>query len=220
MSELWNRLFKKSSKEEEIWKKIEEETKSFESTKEYLEHRKRLDDLYEQHRQAACERREEGRRYRKEKFPRKKVVESETDEERFLRIAKNKLKHEEKVNSYPEKLRNAIHAYESLSEEEKKVFSNETLSYFGSELDDMQNKQITHEQTRQLHDILVQTCIDFINENGLKDVDEVHFNADSLQTSAKYDEWTPDTDSFLEVDGVEYDDKIKFHVRRFIDKSF
>ena len=85
----------------------------------------------------------------------------------------------------------------------------------------MQNKQITHEQTRQLHDILVQTCIDFINEEGLKDVDIVAFSADSLQESARFNEWTPATDSFLTLEGMEKSEKDNgYVVRKFIDKSF
>ena len=85
----------------------------------------------------------------------------------------------------------------------------------------MQNKQITHEQTRELHDILVQTCIDFINDNNLKDVDVVAFSADSLQESARYNEWTPATDSFLTLEGVEKSEKDRgYEVRKLIDKSY
>ena len=73
---------------------------------------------------------------------------------------------------------------------------------------------------KELQDILVQTCIDFINENELKDVDVVYFSADSLQESARCNEWTPSTDSFLTLEGMEYDEKCDFHVRRLVDKSF
>lgn len=219
MSELWEKMFKRTKKEEEIWNKIQKENKEFESTPEYIAHRERLDALYKEHHKAAIERNNEAKEYRRKRFPRKEVTPLSEEERQAVRDL-NKKKWEEKVNSYPEKLRDIIFGYEGLSDKEKTVFAHETWSYANTELDEMKGKQITHEQVRQLHDILVQTCIDFINENGLKDVDEVHFNADALQTSAKYNEWVPDTDSFLEVDGIEWDDDIKYHVRKFIDRSF
>ena len=129
-------------------------------------------------------------------------------------------KKEERIASLPENLRNVITLYNSLSDNEKKVFGKEAVRYDDFDLDNMVNKQITHEQTRELQDILVQTCIDFINENELKDVDAVYFSADSLQESARCNEWTSSTDSFLTLEGIEYDKKCDFHVRRFIDKSF
>jgi hypothetical protein len=219
MSELWEKMFKRTKKEEEIWNKIQKENEEFESTPEYIAHRERLDALYKEHHEAAIERSNEAKEYRRKRFPRKEVTPLSEEERQAVRDL-NKKKWEEKVNSYPKKLRDIIFGYESLSDKEKTVFAHETWSYAKTELDEMKGKQITHEQVRQLHDILVQTCIDFINENGLKDVDEVHFNADALQTSAKYNEWVPDTDSFLEVDGIEWDDDIKYHVRKFIDRSF
>ena len=51
---------------------------------------------------------------------------------------------------------------------------------------------------RELHKRLVQTCIDFINEKELGDVEEIFFNADNLQTSADSKKWMPDTDSCCE----------------------
>ena len=46
MSELWDKMFKKSKKEDEIWKKINEENDRFESTPECKEHREKIDKLY------------------------------------------------------------------------------------------------------------------------------------------------------------------------------
>lgn len=219
MSELWNKMFKKTKKEEEIWNKIQKEIKEFESTPEYIAYRERLDALYKEHHEAAIERINKAKEYRRKRFPRKEITPL-SEEERQASRDMNKKKWEEKINSFPDNLKNVIFGYESLTDKEKTVFAHETWYRAKTELDEMKCKQITHEQVRQLHDILVQTCIDFINENELKDVDEVHFSADALQTSAKYNEWTPDTDSFLEVDGIEYDDEIKFNVRKFIDRSF
>ena len=206
MSELWDKMFKRTKKEDEIWKKINEENERFESTPECLEHREKIDKLYKEASDAQKERINDAKEYRKKRFPREKKEHIETEEERDARIAENRRKHEERVNSYPENLRNAIKLYESLSDEQKKIFGYSTWCYH-DELDEMQNKQITHEQTRELHDILVQTCIDFINENGLKDVDIVSFSADSLQESARYNEWTSATDSFLSLEGVEKSEK-------------
>ena len=218
MSELWKIMFEKSEKEEAIWKQVEEEHNRFESTPEYIEHKEKIDKLFKEATEAHKERLSKAKEYRRNRFPKKEH--KETDEEREARIAENKRQHEEKVNSYPENLRNAIRLYESLSDEEKKIFGYSTLAYH-DELDEMQNKQITHEQTRQLHDILVQTCIDFINEEGLKDVDIVAFSADSLQESARFNEWTPATDSFLTLEGMEKSEKDNgYVVRKFIDKSF
>ena len=218
MSELWDKMFKRTKKEDEIWKKINEENERFESTPECLEHREKIDKLYKEASDAQKERINDAKEYRKKRFPREKKEHIETEEERDARIAENRRKHEERVNSYPENLRNAIKLYESLSDEQKKIFGYSTWCYH-DELDEMQNKQITHEQTRELHDILVQTCIDFINENGLKDVDIVSFSADSLQESARYNEWTSATDSFLSLEGVEKSEKDGgYEVRNLIDK--
>ena len=207
MSELWHKMFDKTEKEDEIWKKINEENERFESTPECLEHREKINKLYKEVSEAQKERIDDAKEYRRNKFPRKVKNYTETEEEKEKRIAENRRKHEEKVNSYPVNLRDAIKLYESLSEEEKKIFDYSTWCYHNGELDDMENKQITHEQTRELHDILVQTCIDFINDNNLKDVDAVSFSADALQESAKYNEWTPATDSFLTLEGVEKSEK-------------
>ena len=221
MSELWHKMFDRTEKEEEIWKKINEENERFESTPECLEHREKINKLYKEVSEAQKERIDYAKEYRRNKFSRKVKNYTETEEEKEKRIAENRRKHEEKVNSYPVNLRDAIKLYESLSEEEKKIFDYSTWCYHNGELDDMENKQITHEQTRELHDILVQTCIDFINDNNLKDVDAVSFSADALQESAKYNEWTPATDSFLTLEGVEKSEKDGgYEVRKLIDKSY
>ena len=62
--------------------------------------------------------------------------------------------------------------------------------------------KMTEDNIRELQNILVQTCIDYINEHHLSDLEEVHFNADSLQCSADYKEWTPATDSAISCYGL------------------
>lgn len=60
----------------------------------------------------------------------------------------------------------------------------------------------TDEKIKDFHRYLVQKTIDYIRENGLTDIVAVRFNADDLQESAAYGEWTPATDSYLGVEGV------------------
>ena len=58
------------------------------------------------------------------------------------------------------------------------------------------------EHIKELQEILVQTCIDYINKHGLTDIWEVDFQADNLSASAKFGEWTPATDSSISVVGI------------------
>ena len=60
----------------------------------------------------------------------------------------------------------------------------------------------TIEHIKELQEILVQTCIDYINKNGLTDLWGVSFSADSLDESAKWGSWQPCTDSYIKVEGV------------------
>ena len=57
----------------------------------------------------------------------------------------------------------------------------------------------------KLHERLVQTCIDFINEykddEQVKEIQMVEFNVDGLQFSAKEGYWQPDTDSSCILQG-------------------
>ena len=56
---------------------------------------------------------------------------------------------------------------------------------------------MTKEQINNLHHLLVQTIIDYINKNNIEDLQEVRFNADELQISAQQAVWCPETDSYL-----------------------
>ena len=66
---------------------------------------------------------------------------------------------------------------------------------------DAPGSHTTHEKVRELHDLLVQTCIDFINKYDLRDIEAISFLADGLNISSKYGEWTPSTDSSIHVYG-------------------
>ena len=60
------------------------------------------------------------------------------------------------------------------------------------------------EHIKELQEILVQTCIDYINKHGLTDVYSVSFNADELAYSAKYGKWQPATDSYIKIEGIRF----------------
>ena len=55
---------------------------------------------------------------------------------------------------------------------------------------------------KKLQEILVQTCIDYIQENDLTDIWSVLFSADSLDESSKWGSWQPCTDSYIKVEGL------------------
>ena len=58
------------------------------------------------------------------------------------------------------------------------------------------------EHIRELHELLVQTCVDFINKHGLSDIYDIQFQASDLGTSAKTGKWSAETDSSLTVEGL------------------
>ena len=66
-----------------------------------------------------------------------------------------------------------------------------------------QNSSVTHEQTQKLHKLLVQTVIDFLKEEKINEVWEVRFTADGLTHSVEFGEWTPSTDSYLGLVGLQ-----------------
>lgn len=61
----------------------------------------------------------------------------------------------------------------------------------------------TKEDIRELHNLLVQTCINFIREKELYDINEVSFGVDGLEEGAEYGEWTPGVDSSISVIGLQ-----------------
>lgn len=76
-----------------------------------------------------------------------------------------------------------------------------------SDLREYKNPITTKENINELHNLLVQTCLDYMREHGLTDIDEINFSADGLSgLSYEVGEWTPNTDSSLEVIGLEEDE--------------
>jgi hypothetical protein len=62
---------------------------------------------------------------------------------------------------------------------------------------------MTNDQVTTLHELLVQTTIDYLRSQNIKDVDEVSFGVDGLIPSVEYGQWTPATDSSLSIYGYE-----------------
>lgn len=190
-------LFTRSKKEKELDKQLKKERKDFEKTPEYKAHKKRVNAIFNEMKVEAAKRREEARQHRPQRV---RVNAEPIDMKEFKKV--QVIKKAERMASYPEELRNLIEGYEKLGEAEKKVFDRETFVRL-EHYPDYENPQTTEKDLCELLEILVQETIDFINERGLKDIDCISFGADSLQTSAKYGEWTPATDANVYALGMQ-----------------
>ena len=116
---LWEKMFKKTPKEEEIQKRIDEEMENYKNSPEHVAHHKRMDALFDELHDAQSERLADAKEYREQRFPRKAVdFRKETEEQRENRLAELRKKKEERIASLPENLRNAIALYNSLSDNE------------------------------------------------------------------------------------------------------
>lgn len=71
------------------------------------------------------------------------------------------------------------------------------------ELPKYSNPITTSENINELHHLLVQTCLDYMRKHNLTDIDEINFSVDGLNGSYEYGEWTPGTDSSIEVIGIQ-----------------
>lgn len=86
------------------------------------------------------------------------------------------------------------------------------------------NPVTTTNDIKELQERLVQTCIDFIKEKNLTDIDMVRFNVDGLTGNAiEFGEWVPAMDSYIGVEGLQEDtytgksgNDYTFRVRKFI----
>lgn len=96
----------------------------------------------------------------------------------------------------------------------------ERLSKDNNLLDKYDNPKTKQKHINELHHILVQTCLNYMKEHELTDIDEVSFSADGLSSSYEYNEWTPATDSSLTVVGLQEESKEdKYIVRKIIGES-
>lgn len=86
------------------------------------------------------------------------------------------------------------------------------------------NPVTTTDDIKELQQRLVQTCVDFIKEKNLTDIDAVRFNVDGLTGNAiEFGEWVPAMDSYIGVEGLQEDTytgksgkPYTFRVRKFI----
>lgn len=82
-------------------------------------------------------------------------------------------------------------------------------------------EDMTKEQINELHHLLVNTVVDYINKNNVEDLQEVRFNADELQASARYGKWCPETDSYLGCIGYKWsEDRLHLPERYNIGESY
>ena len=208
-NEYYKALTTESNEELSIRDLIQEENTRFEMTDVYKEHRKKLNILYDKQNKAFKERMDAVKETRPQ---RKRIVDGD------FKIANTPKKEDSK------EFTDAVAAFSKLSDHEKRRL---WYKCAGDEIPVDESQKIDDETMNELHNILVQTVIDFINERGLKNVDGISFSADGLLESAEYGQWTCATDSFLTLEGVgevEYTtddgDKKKYLSRVEIGKSW
>lgn len=186
-------LFEESEEEKEIGRLFDEELERFKNSEEYKRHDAVTKDLFEKLKEAGKKRREIAKQHRPRRQKAKKIDMSE-----FKR--KNEEEYQKRFNAYPEALKQAITAFNALSEDERRVFHNDTWMY-EPKYEKLENPKTTENDIKELLEILVQTTIDFIDERGLTDIDGVSFGADGLGDSAKHGEWISSTDASIHVTG-------------------
>ena len=202
MTDFYKRFFTKTPKEEEIENRIDALRNEYENSESYKAYVQEEQSLYEELAQErACKKAEIGAPPKRNSSV-KKVVDGNI---------------EKKAEEYPE-VDKLIENFKKLSAKEKRAFALLYGALNSDRLDAYTNPVTTNEHLSELQDILVQVCINYINENKLTDIDEISFSADSLQHSARFGEWVPETDSFIQAVGLEevQDGDLTYYVRRKI----
>lgn len=88
------------------------------------------------------------------------------------------------------------------------------------DLEEYFNPVTTHNDIKELQEKLVQTCIDFIKERNLTDIDEVSFSVDGLEKNAiNCGQWVPAMDSYMSVVGLQKDDDVNWRARKLIGEN-
>lgn len=205
----WLRILAdKSEKEKELDALIDAENDKFESSRKYKDYRKKIKELYTELDKARNERLKQFR----DQHPERRAIEKTEDlKDIMTRREANKKRHEEWVASLPQNVKDAFAIYKEMTPEERKKFHKFIrieCPYEG--LDNYENPITTEDDIDLLQHILVQTTIEFIKERNLTDIWSVGFGVDDLQSSVKYGEWHPASDSSIEVEGIQND------VRRLI----
>ena len=202
MTDFYKRFFTKTPKEEEIENKIDTLRNEYENSESYKAYVQEEQSLYEELVQERARKKAEIGAPPKRNKGVKKVMDGNI---------------KKKAEEYPE-VDKLIEDFKKLSSREKRAFALLYGALGSDRLDTYTNPVTTKEHLSELQDVLVQVCINYINENKLTDIDEISFSADSLQHSAHFGEWVPATDSYIKAVGYEEvdDGKINYYVRKKI----
>ena len=107
------------------------------------------------------------------------------------------------INSdkYSDDFKDTLLKVSSLSDRDKRMLY---LISMDDEIPYREDMAIDRENVVELHNLLVQTVIDYINshKDKMANLDAIYFNADALQESAKDGEWTCATDSYIRLEGI------------------
>ena len=107
------------------------------------------------------------------------------------------------INSdkYSDDFKDTLLKVSSLSDRDKRMLY---LISMDDEIPYREEMAIDRENVVELHNLLVQTVIDYINshKDKMANLDAIYFNADALQESAKDGEWTCATDSYIRLEGI------------------
>lgn len=121
-----------------------------------------------------------------------------------------------------EKIDKMIEEFKALSRTEQAMFNQRLRNMEWGEKP-YSNPATTESDISDLQDLLVQICIDFVNNRKLKDIEEISFSVDDLQASADEGEWVPSTDSYIRAVGYEITDAAEdndMRERRIIGEYF
>lgn len=186
-NDFYKKFFENTPKEEEIEKKIEELEANYKNSAPYKEYIEQLNALYNDLSEERHKKNLEIGPWPKRDRGVKKIFDKKKDFN---------------IKEYTDADR-VLEEYKKLSKEDKRNFEIGLQALKPENLEPYSNPVTTEGQLSELQDILVQVCINYININGLTDIDEIIFNADSLQHSAHFGKWVPTTDSYIRAVGYE-----------------
>ena len=201
-NDFYKKFFENTSKEEEIEKKIEELQANYKNSAPYKEYVEQLNALYNDLSEERHKKTLEIGPWPKRDRGVKKIFDKKKDFN---------------IKEYTDADK-VLEEYKKLSKEDKRNFEIGLQALKPENLEPYSNPVTTEDQLSELQDILVQVCINYININGLTDIDEIIFNADSLQHSARFGKWVPTTDSYIRAVGYEKinDGKNNYSIRKKI----
>lgn len=201
-NDFYKKFFEQTPKEEEIEKKIEQLEADYKNSSPHKEYVKQLNALYND--------------LSKERRNKKLEIGPHPKRDKGVKKILDKKK-DFNIKEYTDADR-VLNEYQKLSKEDKRNFDIGLAALKSETLEPYSNPVTTEDQLSELQDILVQVCINYININGLTDIDEIAFNADSLQHSAHFGKWVPTTDSYIRAVGYEKinDGKNNYCIRKKI----